>query len=142
MRYDSPFPQVSDPRSPHPPAPIPSYGADGLPPFDEPPAPPPRPRRWWLTWKWISRAIAALILLLIVAIGWLIFTAPLSKSLEPPVPPSITMLSAEGTPIARTGAIVGEPVDATQLPAHVTEAFIAVEDRRFRSHWGIDPRGI
>ncbi|WP_294079406.1 PBP1A family penicillin-binding protein [Sphingomonas sp.] len=93
-------------------------------------------------WKWLWRGIAAALLLFFAAVAWLVFTAPLSKSLEPPVPPSITLLSAEGTPIARSGAIVGAPVDATKLPDHVTQAFIAVEDRRFRSHWGVDPRGI
>lgn len=132
MRYDTD--QIADPRAPVP----------GMPPFaldgGEPPEP-PRPRRR-INWRWVSRGLAALIVLLIVAIGWLVFTAPLSKSLEPPVPPSITLLSAEGTPIARTGAIVGKPVDSTKLPQHVVDAFIAVEDRRFRSHWGIDPRGI
>jgi len=99
-----------------------------------------RPLRWWL--RWMMRGLGVFILLLVVAIGWLALTAPLSKSLEPPAPPSITLLSAEGTPIAERGANIGKPVDATKLPAHVTEAFMAIEDRRFRTHWGIDPRGI
>ncbi len=135
MRYDTlnPLnPQVADPRAPVSATPPPGF--DG----GEPPA---RVRRR-INWRWVSRGLGMLIVLLIVAIGWLAFTAPLSKSLEPPVPPSITLLSAEGTPIARSGAIVGKPVDATRLPQHVVDAFIAVEDRRFRSHWGIDPRGI
>ncbi|ODP38199.1 transglycosylase domain-containing protein [Sphingomonas turrisvirgatae] len=144
MRYDTPYPPVADPMAPRFGAPDPASPHAS---FDDmgggdPPEPPKRPRRWWLSWRWISRGLAALIVLLIVAVAWLIFTAPLSKSLEPPVPPSITLLSAEGTPIARTGAIVGKPVDATRLPQHVVDAFIAVEDRRFRTHWGIDPRGI
>ena len=33
-------------------------------------------------------------------------------------------------------------VDAAKLPAHVREAFIAIEDRGFYHHWGISPRGI
>lgn len=136
MRYDPPEPPAIDPRAPMATAP---YRIDsGLPP--EPPEGLPPRRR--IPWKWVSRGLAALIVLLIVVIAWLVLTAPLSKSLEPPVPPSITLLSAEGDPIARTGAIVGKPVDATRLPSHVVDAFIAVEDRRFRSHWGIDPRGI
>ncbi|MBO9575005.1 MAG: PBP1A family penicillin-binding protein [Sphingobium sp.] len=69
-------------------------------------------------------------------------TAPLSKSLQPPAPPSITLLSEEGTPIARRGATIGDPVDAAKLPPNVVNAFLAIEDRRFRSHWGIDPVGI
>ncbi|MCR5870620.1 PBP1A family penicillin-binding protein [Sphingomonas sp. J344] len=93
-------------------------------------------------WRWIPRLIGIAILLFIAAVAWLVLTAPLSKSLEPPVPPSITLLSAEGTPIARTGAVVGKPVDASKLPDHVVQAFVAVEDRRFESHWGVDPRGI
>ncbi|WP_174280057.1 transglycosylase domain-containing protein, partial [Sphingomonas bacterium] len=61
---------------------------------------------------------------------------------KPPAPPSITVTADDGTPIARRGAVVGAPVDAATLPKHVTQAFIAIEDRRFYSHWGIDPRGI
>lgn len=104
------------------------------------PAKPPRARRPWL--RWIMRAIAAGIIVLVLIIGWLVVTAPLSKSLEPPAPPSITLLSAEGTPIAERGANIGKPVDAAKLPDHVTGAFLAIEDRRFRTHWGVDPRGI
>lgn len=99
-------------------------------------------KRRWLTWRMASRVTGVLLVLLILAIGWLALTAPLSKSLEPPVPPSITLLSAEGTPIARSGARIEDPVDAAKLPDHVVEAFLAIEDRRFRSHWGVDPRGI
>ncbi|MDE0878969.1 MAG: transglycosylase domain-containing protein [Sphingomonas bacterium] len=93
-------------------------------------------------WRWAMRAIAAGVVLLVLAIGWLAVTAPLSKSLQPPTPPSITLTADDGTPIARRGAIIGAPVDASTLPAHVTDAFLAIEDRRFYSHWGIDPRGI
>lgn len=102
-----------------------------------PPAPPPS-RKWF----WIRRAIAAALLLFILIILWLAITAPLSKSLEPIAPPRITLLAADGTPIARNGAIVDRPVKAKELPAHVTQAFLAIEDRRFYSHFGIDPRGV
>ncbi|GAA0657413.1 penicillin-binding protein 1A [Sphingomonas insulae] len=101
---------------------------------------PPRRRR--NIGRWVLRGIGAGIVLLVIAIGWLAVTAPLSKSLQPPTPPSITLTADDGTPVARRGAIIGAPVDAAKLPPHVTEAFMAIEDRRFRSHWGIDPRGI
>ena len=107
------------------------------PPFDEPPR---RPRTG--AWRWILRGAGIGIVLLVLAIAWLAVTAPLSKSLKPPTPPSITLTADDGTPIARRGAIIGAPVDAATLPAHVTQAFLAIEDRRFYSHWGIDPRGI
>jgi len=73
---------------------------------------------------------------------WLIVTAPLSRSLQPIGAPGLTILSAEGEPIARRGAVIGEPVSVTELPPHVGQAFLAIEDRRFYSHIGIDPWGI
>jgi penicillin-binding protein 1A len=117
-----------DDLSPHP--------RNPLPPSGEPPR--KRRSRWW----WFSRGVAVLLMLFILTIGWLAVTAPLSKSLQPISPPQITLLAADGTPIARNGAIVDAPVEVRKLPTHVTQAFIAIEDRRFYSHWGIDPRGI
>lgn len=107
---------------------------------DPPPAAPARRRIRWA--RWIVRGLAVAILLFIAAVAWLAITAPLSKSLRPPAPPSITLLAEDGTPIARRGAVIGKPVDVTKLPDHVAQAFIAIEDRRFYSHWGVDPRGI
>ncbi len=101
-----------------------------------------RPRRRGGIGRWIIRGTGIGIVLLVIAIIWLAFTAPLSKSLQPPTPPSITLTASDGTPIARRGAIIGKPVDAATLPPHVIQAFLAIEDRRFYSHWGIDPRGI
>ena len=96
-----------------------------------------RRKRWWAV-----RIVAAAICVFILLVAWLAITAPLNKSLEPIAPPQITLLAADGTPIARNGAIVDEPVKIATLPPHVVEAFLAIEDRRFYSHWGIDPRGI
>ena len=106
--------------------------------------------RWWQRdyWRarsklwWTGRGIMAGFALFLALIGWLTFTAPLSKSLEPIAAPQVTLLASDGTPIARSGAIVEAPVKVADLPPHVVQAFIAIEDRRFYSHWGIDPRGI
>lgn len=91
---------------------------------------------------WISRILAAGLAVFILLVAWLAFTAPLSKSLEPIAPPQITLLAADGTPIARNGAVVDEPVRVADLPDHVTQPFLAIEDRRFYDHWGVDPRGV
>ncbi len=111
--------------------------AEPLPEFLDDGKPPPKPfwRRWAFWWRAMLSTFVALF-------AWLTITAPLSKSLEPIVPPQITLLAANGEPIARNGAIVDRPVKAGTLPAHVKQAFIAIEDRRFYSHWGIDPRGL
>ncbi|MFN7030045.1 MAG: transglycosylase domain-containing protein, partial [Sphingopyxis sp.] len=113
----------------------------GAPAFDvPPPVVPESRRRKWL--RRISRGFAIFCVLLILLVGWLALTAPLSKSLEPIVPPQITLLASDGTPIARSGAIVDTPVKASALPRHVTGAFLAIEDRRFYTHMGVDPRSI
>ncbi|HEX7829008.1 MAG TPA: PBP1A family penicillin-binding protein [Thermoanaerobaculia bacterium] len=41
-----------------------------------------------------------------------------------------------------TGWRITPPVLLEQLPPHIADAFIAAEDVRFRSHFGIDPIGI
>jgi len=93
-------------------------------------------------WWWFGRIIAAILLVFLLALAWLAITAPLSKSLEPIAPPQLTLLAADGAPIARNGAIVDQPVVTTDLPDHVVNSFLAIEDRRFYSHWGIDPRAL
>src|SRR6476620_7897896 len=109
---------------------------------DGPTKPPPAALRAWRV-KMIKRGVKLLFLVLFLIIALLMVTAPLSRSLSPRLEaPSLTILSAEGEPIARRGAMIGEPIDVTQLPPHVGLAFVAIEDRRFYYHSGIDPWGI
>ena len=96
----------------------------------------PRRRRWW---PLVLYAISAVFFATLI---WLIVTAPLSRALEPLDDPAILLLSQEGQPIARRGAIKEAPVDVTKLNDVTPAAFVAIEDRRFYRHWGIDPRGI
>ena len=103
-----------------------------VPDFD---AKPRRRRRWPLVLYAISAVFFATLI-------WLIVTAPLSRALEPLDDPAILLLSQEGQPIARRGAIKEAPVDVTKLNDVTPAAFVAIEDRRFYRHWGIDPRGI
>jgi penicillin-binding protein 1A len=54
----------------------------------------------------------------------------------------ITILDDKGRLIARRGLTQGTMVQLSQLPAYVPNAFIAIEDRRFREHFGLDPIGM
>ena len=81
--------------------------------------------------RWAMRGLGVLVILFVLIVAWLAVTAPLSKSLQPPTPPSITLLASDGTPIARRGAIIGAPVDAAKLPAYVPNAFVAIEGHAF-----------
>lgn len=87
----------------------------------------------------IFYSLAAFFLILFL---WLIVTAPLSRALEPLDDPALLLLSEEGRPIARRGAIKEAPVDVAKLDPLTPAAFVAIEDRRYYRHWGIDPRAI
>jgi penicillin-binding protein 1A len=108
-------------------------------PLPDPPVAEAAPPRRSGRWKQVAYLLLALFALLFM---WLLFTAPLSKSLEPIAAPGLTLLSAEGKPIARRGAVTEQPVKVEELPDHVPQAFLAIEDRRFYNHAGLDPWGI
>jgi penicillin-binding protein 1A len=56
--------------------------------------------------------------------------------------PGIMLLAADGSVLAQQGSFYGDEVRINELPDYVPNALIAIEDRRFRSHFGIDPIGL
>jgi penicillin-binding protein 1A len=56
--------------------------------------------------------------------------------------PSIEIFDIHGNPLASYGDFYGKPIDADKLPPHVINALLAIEDRRFYQHSGVDPVGI
>ena len=108
-------------------------------PAPEPASAPPQVSKRRRYWKYGLYGFAGLLLVTLI---WLIVTAPLSRALEPLDDPAMLLLSSEGRPIARRGAIKDRPVSIVELDPLTPAAFIAIEDRRFRRHWGIDPRAI
>jgi penicillin-binding protein 1A len=68
---------------------------------------------------------------------------PPIQSLEiPKRPPAVLILGANGATLATRGDMGGAAVPLRELPDYVPKAFIAIEDRRFYSHHGVDPLGI
>jgi penicillin-binding protein 1A len=57
-------------------------------------------------------------------------------------PLAFTFLDASGHEVGHRGAIVGQRLKLKEMPAYLPAAFIAMEDRRFYSHKGIDPLGL
>jgi penicillin-binding protein 1A len=60
----------------------------------------------------------------------------------PDRPPNIQILAVDSRLIGNRGDTGGESVRIEQLPPYVPNAVIAIEDRRFRSHFGVDPVGL
>ena len=54
----------------------------------------------------------------------------------------LTFLSAEGAPLPLHGVSAGAPVRLADLPAHVPGAILAVEDRNFYHHVGVNPISV
>ena len=53
-----------------------------------------------------------------------------------------SIVDLQGHQIATRGDMGGAAVPLKDLPRYVPQAFIAIEDRRFYSHYGVDPIGI
>jgi len=67
---------------------------------------------------------------------------PIDQLTVPKRPPNIAILGSDGTLLANRGETGGREVVLNELPKYLPQAFIAIEDHRFYSHWGIDPVGI
>jgi penicillin-binding protein 1A len=74
---------------------------------------------------------------------WVGAHLPAIQSLEiPKRPPTIEITGLDGSMLAQRGEMAGANVSLKDLPPYLPKAFIAIEDRRFYSHHGVDPWGI
>ncbi|HXZ47289.1 MAG TPA: transglycosylase domain-containing protein, partial [Pseudolabrys sp.] len=77
------------------------------------------------------------------AVAWVGAHLPPIQSLEiPKRPPSIQIVDLRGRALARRGDLAGAPIPLKEMPGYVAKAFVAIEDRRFYEHYGVDPYGI
>ncbi len=76
-------------------------------------------------------------------IVWVGAHLPPIQSLEiPKRPPTIQITGLDGSVLATRGEMAGANIALKDLPPYLPKAFIAIEDRRFYSHYGVDPLGI
>ncbi|NUS70601.1 MAG: penicillin-binding protein, partial [Ensifer adhaerens] len=60
----------------------------------------------------------------------------------PDRPPNVKILAVSGDIIANRGTTGGEALSLENMSPYIPQAVIAIEDRRFYSHFGIDPLGL
>ncbi|MFD1697421.1 transglycosylase domain-containing protein [Roseibium aestuarii] len=77
-----------------------------------------------------------------IVIYYAAFLPPTSEWKVPQRPPNVKIVSTTGDLIANRGDTGGEAVRLEQLPPYLPNAVIAIEDRRFREHFGVDPVGL
>ncbi len=67
---------------------------------------------------------------------------PINQLTVPKRPPNIAILAADGTLLANRGETGGRTITIGEVPPYLPKAFVAIEDRRFYEHFGIDPIGL
>jgi len=102
-----------------------------------PAAKPPLWRR--RPWQIGAGVAVSLVIILVLPLLW---SLPLSRALEPLDNSALVLVAADGSPIARRGSYKEAPIDLKTLPAYVPGAFVAIEDRRFYKHMGVDLRAV
>jgi penicillin-binding protein 1A len=108
-----------------------------------------RPERSWkrrlLFWLLRSGFIASVWLALAAAVLVLLYCWDIPRpesALDAVRRPSLTLEDRSGHVIATYGDLVGEPLRLKDFSPFLPSAVVAVEDRRFYHHFGIDPIGM
>ena len=108
-------------------------------------SPPSRVRRYFVTgFKIAVYTLAAATVALVVAVAVAVSQLPSYQELirRDDLGQMVRVRTADGSVIMAMGPSFGEWLPYERIPPIMREAMIAVEDRRFRSHPGIDPLGM
>lgn len=89
-----------------------------------------------------AAAVGGVAVLSVLLLAGLLWSLPLSTEFREPSRLALTIEDQDGRPIAHRGVSPGGSIALSTLPAHLPAAFVAFEDRRFRSHPGVDLLGI
>jgi len=76
-------------------------------------------------------------------IAWYAYDMPdISQVTQPQRRPAITLLADDGTVFKRYGDLYGQRVTIHDVPPNLVHAILAIEDRRFYDHFGVDIFGL
>jgi hypothetical protein len=104
-----------------------------------------RPRRR-VPWRLLRWSVILLVWGLVVATAMVLwFARDLPRpedALDAVRRPSLVLRDDTGALVATYGDVVGEALRLTDMPKYLPAAAVSVEDRRFWTHWGIDPWGM
>lgn len=96
-----------------------------------------------LIWRLVWRGAVVAALALALAIGYIWTTLPEPTALvDGRAQGSVTLLDQDGAVFAWRGDQFGGVVTTDTVSAHLKNAVVATEDKRFYRHLGISPRGI
>jgi penicillin-binding protein 1A len=105
--------------------------------------PPTRRRARWRLLRWGLIGLIWGSLALGLMLLWFAHDLPRPEAaLDAARRPSLTLQDRNGRVLATFGDVVGDPLRLSELPAYLPAAAVAVEDRRFWGHFGIDLIGL
>lgn len=82
----------------------------------------------------------------VLGLGLLVLAQPVFQAVGPGwlrrLDLAVTFVDREGLEIGHRGIRHEDMLRLDELPKHLVSAVLATEDRRFYSHWGIDPIGL
>jgi penicillin-binding protein 1A len=97
----------------------------------------------WRLLKWTLVGGVWCVFLGLCFVAWLAYDLPdLSRLTNADRRASITLVTDDGQILASYGDLYGKPVKLDQIPPYLPDALLATEDRRFYSHFGVDPLGL
>ncbi len=104
----------------------------------------PRGSRWgvWLKrlFVWGAGLLAIALVFLGFAVAFAASSLPDYATLQATQPgQTILIRSRDGRELVEIGPSFGEWIDYQDIPRNMTNAMVAVEDKRFHSHFGVDP---
>jgi penicillin-binding protein 1A len=93
--------------------------------------------------KYLAAFLALGLGLFVGFVLYSIATLPIAGGLQVEATQSaLTFEGAQGDVFATRGVFKGDKLTAADLPPHLAQAIVAIEDRRFYQHNGVDIRGI
>jgi penicillin-binding protein 1A len=96
-----------------------------------------------LRWKYAAISVALGLCAVVAFVLYCIATLPVSGGLQVEASQSaLTFEGAQGEMFATRGVFKGDKLTAADLPPHLAQAIVAIEDRRFYQHKGVDIWGI
>ncbi|WP_458096009.1 PBP1A family penicillin-binding protein [Roseomonas sp. WA12] len=76
-------------------------------------------------------------------VAWAMLRIPVGGGMSPDATPASLILEArDGAAFTARGVLRGDPIAADAIPKSLMDAIIAIEDRRFLDHGGVDLRGL
>ncbi len=93
--------------------------------------------------KYLAASLGLVVALSTAYVLYCVATLPITGGLQVEATQSaLTFEGAQGEVFAARGVFKGDRLAAADMPPHLAQAIVAIEDRRFFDHIGVDLRGI